>query len=46
MLAQHARHVGIAKDLPAAPVGVLEDGLRGTHRAIPRKGSVQRLFVA
>ena len=45
MLAQHARHVGIAKDLPATPVRVLENGLRGTHHTIPLEGSVQWFFV-
>jgi hypothetical protein len=46
MLREHARHVGVAKDLPAAPVRVLEDGLGGTHRAIPLEGSVELLLIA
>ncbi len=46
IIAEYARYVGVAKDMPAAPIRVLEDGLRGTHRAIPLKGSMELLFVA
>ncbi len=46
ILAQHARHVGVTKDVPATPVRILEDGLRGTHRAIPIKRSLELLFMA
>ena len=46
MLREDTRHVGVAKDLPASPVRALEDGLGGTHRAIPMEGSVKLLFVA
>ena len=46
ILREHTRHVGVAKDLPAAPVRILEDGLRGTHRAIPIKRSLELLFMA
>src|SRR5258708_3047276 len=46
ILREHTRHVGVAKDLPAAPVRVLEDGLRGTHRAIPLERCVEWFFVA
>src|SRR5260370_25405859 len=46
VLREHACHVGVAKDLQAPPVRVLEDGLGGTHRAIPLERSVELLFMA
>src|SRR5258708_22037885 len=46
VLREHACHVGVAKDLQATPVRVLEDGLGGTHRAIPLVRSVELLFMA
>src|SRR5213082_1934238 len=46
ILAQHACYISVAKDVPAAPVGILEDRLCGTHRAIPFERSAELLFVA
>ena len=46
MLREDTRYVGVAKDLPAVPVGALENGLGGTLRTIPIKGGVKLLCVA